>query len=88
MRTICAASSHVQYAKLTSEEAGKCNMFIEILGCAAQRNRSVENMLELFCDMNLEMQRTGNFSTSVGKEQLLKLVAQNNIILVGFCAFT
>lgn len=39
-------------------------------------------MLELFCDMNLEMQRTGNFSTSIGKEQLLKLVAQNNIILV------
>ena len=39
-------------------------------------------MLETFCDMNLEMQRTGNFSTSIGKEQLLKLVAQNNIILV------
>ncbi len=39
-------------------------------------------MLELFCNMNLEMQRTGNFSTSVGKEQLLKLVAQNNVILV------
>ena len=45
-------------------------------------NRSVESMLETFCDMNLEMARTGNFSTQIGKEQLLRLVAHNNVILV------
>ena len=39
-------------------------------------------MLETFCDMNLEMARTGNFSTQIGKEQLLRLVAHNNVILV------
>ena len=38
-------------------------------------------MLETFCDMNLEMARTGNFSTQIGKEQLLRLVAHNNVIL-------
>ena len=42
-------------------------------------------MLETFCDMNLEMARTGNFSTQIGKEQLLRLVAHNNVILVRAC---
>ena len=49
------------------------------------RRRSVESMLETFCDMNLEMARTGNFSTQIGKEQLLRLVAHNNVILVRAC---
>lgn len=38
-------------------------------------------MLDTFVDMNLEMQKTGNLSASISKEELLKLVAQNNLIL-------
>lgn len=43
--------------------------------------RNVETMLERFVDMNLEMHKTGSLSASIGKDELLKLVAQNNLIL-------
>lgn len=31
-------------------------------------------MLDIFVNMNLEMQKTGNLSASIGKDELLKLV--------------
>ena len=31
-------------------------------------------MLDRFVDMNLEMQKTGNLSASISKDELLKLV--------------
>jgi hypothetical protein len=31
-------------------------------------------MLDIFVNMNLEMQKTGNLSASISKEELLKLV--------------
>lgn len=36
--------------------------------------RNVERMLDIFVNMNLEMQKTGNLSASISKEELLKLV--------------
>ncbi|KAK9829572.1 hypothetical protein WJX72_006550 [[Myrmecia] bisecta] len=41
--------------------------------------RKSEAMLNVFCEMNQEMQRSGNFA-NVGKKDLLKLVAENNVI--------
>lgn len=38
--------------------------------------RNVENVLDRFVDMNLEMHKTGSLSASIGKDELLKLVAQ------------
>lgn len=36
--------------------------------------RNVERMLDIFVNMNLEMQKTGNLSASISKDELLKLV--------------
>ena len=38
-------------------------------------------MLRRFEEMNLQMERTGSFKKSTAKEELLQLVAKNNLLL-------
>ena len=38
-------------------------------------------MLRKFEDMNLQMERTGSFKRSTAKEEMLRLVARNNLLL-------
>jgi hypothetical protein len=45
----------------------------------------VETMLERFVDMNLEMHKTGSLSASIGKDELLKLVAQVLLFSSNLC---
>lgn len=42
--------------------------------------RNVERMLDIFVNMNLEMQKTGNLSASISKEELLKLVTHAQML--------
>ena len=42
--------------------------------------RNVERMLDIFVNMNLEMQKTGNLSASISKEELLKLVTHAKLL--------
>lgn len=37
-------------------------------------------MLDIFVNMNLEMQKTGNLSASISKEELLKLARLSLIV--------
>jgi hypothetical protein len=43
-------------------------------------------MLELFRDMNMEMQQTGQFGKDSSKEKLLQMVAENNMYVSCFLA--
>ena len=42
--------------------------------------RQVDHMLRTFKDMNKEMRRTGTFKPVASKEELLQMVAQNNLL--------
>ena len=42
--------------------------------------RQVDHMLRTFKDMNKEMRRTGTFKPVATKEELLQMVAQNNLL--------
>ena len=49
--------------------------------------REVDNMLKVFQDINVVMERTGEFGPASaaggGKEDLLKMVAKNNVMRTG-----
>lgn len=49
-------------------------------GSASTARSHVERQLELFCAMNWEMQQSQTFR-SISKEDLLQLVAENNIVM-------
>ena len=42
--------------------------------------RQVDHMLKVFEEMNVEMERTGSFRPAARKEELLQMVAKNNLL--------